>query len=647
MKKKTKILVSILTFFLASSSVIILTTCSMNKKSYKKFEESKQKLLTLINDLDLETQNDIKKWLIEQEKKLNTNYSDTETIIKDIDEYTKKVYEKLENFKEVKKENLTEFKKNKDALKKILQNSDAKEVDSNEINRALNNIQITDLSTIIEIKSALKQVNNLKKILERKINELKINENQKFNIKKLELKKLLNSNEISSVDHMYETNLFHNSEINDYLTIKDIRTQRKQIEDAITSLNHKIKIFKDLQNKEKKAKFEEFKSIKLQIDKIQRTQFNGNRYIEIIKEKSEKYTYISQDSNLVDIQNAIKELNRINQINEIKISIDNSTKLDEIKKQEFIKECENLLDINNYSDTLLNDLKTKIKTAQNTNNNIINKDLDDLQKEYEIAKNNVKSKLTILKNKTNADSKHVLANSNKAINSKIESIISQIDSDYHKTYNNQNKNIDDFKKYIDQLNNLHKIIALYTDYFSEVSDNINARIDDQIIKDQIYNSQVINSTEEIRSKLEYLNWSYYTINLETDQFIQTYKQILNSSLRKTNLKVFNTVMDNIFQTAREPHSNKYNLTAVLTKPNGTENDLIFKNELTTFKGYKKLIIKFKKQNEYNETAKGIYQENGKWHFEGWIVIWDSKDNIYYYLGYSYPIVINTVEKPSN
>lgn len=81
--------------------------------------------------------------------------------------------------------------------------------------------------------------------------------------------------------------------------------------------------------------------------------------------------------------------------------------------------------------------------------------------------------------------------------------------------------------------------------------------------------------------------------------------------------------------------------------NGTESDLIFKNQLTIFKGYEKLIIKFKKQNEYNETAKGIYQENGKWHFEGWIVIWNSKDNIYYYLGHSYPIVINMVEKPSN
>lgn len=96
-------------------------------------------------------------------KKFNTNYSDTEMIIKDIEQYTKEVYEKLEHLKEIKKENLTEFKKNKDALKKILQNSDAKEVDSNEINRALNNIQITDLSTIIEIKSALKRVNNLKK----------------------------------------------------------------------------------------------------------------------------------------------------------------------------------------------------------------------------------------------------------------------------------------------------------------------------------------------------------------------------------------------------------------------------------------------------------------------------------------------------
>jgi len=49
-------------------------------------------------------------------------------------------------------------------------------------------------------------------------------------------------------------------------------------------------------------------------------------------------------------------------------------------------------------------------------------------------------------------------------------------------------------------------------------------------------------------------------------------------------------MDKVFQTAREPHSNK---------------------QLTIFKGYEKLIIKFKKQNEYNETAKGIYQENGK------------------------------------
>lgn len=647
MKKKTKILVSILTIFLASLSMVVLTTCSMNKKNYKKFDESKQKLLTLINDLDLETKNDIKKWLIEQEKKFNTNYSDTEMIIKDIEQYTKEVYEKLEHLKEIKKENLTEFKKNKDALKKILQNSDAKEVDSNEINRALNNIQITDLSTIIEIKSALKRVNNLKKILEQKINELKINEKQKFNIKKLELKKLLNSNEIASIDHTYETNLFNNSEINNHSTIKDIRTQRKQIEDAIISLNHKIKIFKVLQNKEKKAKFEEFKSIKLQIDKIKRTQFNGNRYIEIIKEKSEKYTYISQDSDLVDIQNAIKELNRIIQINKIKISIDNSTKLDEIKKQEFIKECENLLDINNYSNTSLNNLKIKIKTAENTNNNTVNKDLDNLQKEYEIAKNNVKTKLIILKNKTDADSKHVLVNSNKVINSKIESIISQIDSDYHKTYNNQKKNIDECKKYIDQLNNLYKISALYIDYFSEVNENINAKIDDQIIKDQIYNSQVINPTEEVRSKLEYLNWSYYTINSQTDQFIQTYKQTLNSSLRQIKLKLFNTVMDKVFQTAREPHSNKYNLTAVLTKLNGTESDLIFKNQLTIFKGYEKLIIKFKKQNEYNETAKGIYQENGKWHFEGWIVIWNSKDNIYYYLGHSYPIVINMVEKPSN
>lgn len=61
MKKKTKILVSILTIFLASLSMVVLTTCSMNKKNYKKFDESKQKLLTLINDLDLETQNDIKK----------------------------------------------------------------------------------------------------------------------------------------------------------------------------------------------------------------------------------------------------------------------------------------------------------------------------------------------------------------------------------------------------------------------------------------------------------------------------------------------------------------------------------------------------------------------------------------------------------
>ncbi|MEJ3550022.1 hypothetical protein WFS22_01930 [Ureaplasma parvum] len=385
----------------------------------------------------------------------------------------------------------------------------------------------------------------------------------------------------------------------------------------------------------------------MQIDKIKRTQFNGNRYIEIIKEKSEKYTYISQDSDLVDIQNAIKELNRIIQINKIKISIDNSTKLDEIKKQEFIKECENLLDINNYSNTSLNNLKIKIKTAENTNNNTVNKDLDNLQKEYEIAKNNVKTKLIILKNKTDADSKHVLVNSNKVINSKIESIISQIDSDYHKTYNNQKKNIDECKKYIDQLNNLYKISALYIDYFSEVNENINAKIDDQIIKDQIYNSQVINPTEEVRSKLEYLNWSYYTINSQTDQFIQTYKQTLNSSLRQIKLKLFNTVMDKVFQTAREPHSNKYNLTAVLTKLNGTESDLIFKNQLTIFKGYEKLIIKFKKQNEYNETAKGIYQENGKWHFEGWIVIWNSKDNIYYYLGHSYPIVINMVEKPSN
>lgn len=39
-------------------------------------------------------------------------------IIKDIEQYTKEVYEKLEHLKEIKKENLTEFKKNKDALKK-------------------------------------------------------------------------------------------------------------------------------------------------------------------------------------------------------------------------------------------------------------------------------------------------------------------------------------------------------------------------------------------------------------------------------------------------------------------------------------------------------------------------------------------------
>lgn len=688
--KKKNLSLQILALCVAAGSVPVLASkCTVTVKVKEKFNALKSQLQNLISKLSDEEQQELNEWLVNQEKEFKGDNSQGDNeIIRNIEEkinvLTKKINEQKKQNSPSKDENkelniaIEQLKKAKQELQNLINFSADQGIENSKAKEILDSTNIEENSSISEVKEKTNKINKAKQDLQNLIEDTKNKAKNEFDIKKQELRALLDSidNKINKQD---EEEKYKNIEVKDNDLVKDIKNKTNEISKAIESLTKKIN------EQENKQEFEQakqdFEKNKRELQELIATpdaKEVGN--IDDIN-KTLNEANIAQDWTISKIQDASNNLKNAKEQLENKI---NTTKLQvkqnfETKKQELKaliesaraknvenSEAQNVFDTTNVDESSnISEIKSKTKNIEEAINSLTKKineakshevvppsdEFLKIEEEFQDQKKQIESKLDeICSLKFNKTYSEQLIESNESIKSAInKKVNNEVYGEYpgteerlhyRKAYNERNK--EDCKKYINQLKNIYKIVDMYANYLKEVFKYIEseeAKLSDEI-KKKIMDEDVIEITKTSRSKIEYLNWSYFVNDEFNAEFIAEHKKVFDGSLVKVKKIIFNKMINDMFEKTSEASVYKIK-TFLPDKTDRDERKLYFDKSLPLFKLFSKVSVNF---NTFlgGAKTKGIYEQDGKLRFEGFIQFYDPEIPCYGYFGWASPITIDEI-----
>lgn len=684
--KKKNLSLQILALCVAAGSVPVLASkCTVTVKVKEKFNALKSQLQNLISKLSDEEQQELNEWLVNQEKEFKGDNSQGDNeIIKNIEEkinvLTKKINEQKKQNSPSKDENkepniaIEQLKKSKQELQNLIDFSADQGIENSKAKEILDSTNIEENSSISKVKEKTNKIIKAKQDLQNLIEDTKNKAKNEFDIKKQELRVLLDSidNKINKQD---EEEKYKNIEVKDNDLVKDIKNKTNEISKAIKSLNKKIN-----EQEFEQAK-QDFEKIKRELQELIATpdaKEVGN--IDDIN-KTLNEANIAQDWTISKIQDASNNLKNAKEQLENKI---NTTKLQvkqnfETKKQELkaliesarAKNVDNseeqkVLNTTNVDESSnISEIKSKTKNIEEAINSLTKKineakshevvppsdEFLKIEEEFQDQKKQIESKLDeICSLKFNKTYSEQLIKSNESIKSAInKKVNNEVYGEYlgteerlyyRKAYNERNK--EDCKKYINQLKNIYKIVDMYANYLKEVFKYIEseeAKLSDEI-KKKIMDEDVIEITKTSRSKIEYLNWSYFVNDEFNAEFIAEHKKVFDGSLVKVKKIIFNKMINDMFEKTSEASVYKIK-TFLPDKTDRDERKLYFDKSLPLFKLFSKVSVNFNTFLGGTKT-KGIYEQDGKLRFEGFIQFYDPEIPCYGYFGWASPITIDEI-----
>ncbi|KGF61830.1 ABC transporter ATP-binding protein [Metamycoplasma hominis] len=684
--KKKNLSLQILALCVAAGSVPVLASkCTVTVKVKEKFNALKSQLQNLISKLSDEEQQELNEWLVNQEKEFKGDNSQGDNeIIKNIEEkinvLTQKINEQKKQNSPSKDENkelniaIEQLKKSKQELQNLIDFSADQGIENSKAKEILDSTNIEENSSISEVKEKTNKIIKAKQDLQNLIEDTKNKAKNEFDIKKQELRVLLDSidNKINKQD---EEEKYKNIEVKDNDLVKDIKNKTNEISKAIKSLNKKIN-----EQEFEQAK-QDFEKIKRELQELIATpdaKEVGN--IDDIN-KTLNEANIAQDWTISKIQDASNNLKNAKEQLENKI---NTTKLQvkqnfETKKQELkaliesarAKNVDNseeqkVLNTTNVDESSnISEIKSKTKNIEEAINSLTKKineakshevvppsdEFLKIEEEFQDQKKQIESKLDeICSLKFNKTYSEQLIKSNESIKSAInKKVNNEVYGEYlgteerlyyRKAYNERNK--EDCNKYINQLKNIYKIVDMYANYLKEVFKYIEseeAKLSDEI-KKKIMDEDVIEITKTSRSKIEYLNWSYFVNDEFNAEFIAEHKKVFDGSLVKVKKIIFNKMINDMFEKTSEASVYKIK-TFLPDKTDRDERKLYFDKSLPLFKLFSKVSVNFNTFLGGTKT-KGIYEQDGKLRFEGFIQFYDPEIPCYGYFGWASPITIDEI-----
>lgn len=392
------------------------------------------------------------------------------------------------------------------------------------------------------------------------------------------------------------------------------------------------------------------------------TNVEENSSISEVKEKTNKINKAKQDlQNLIeDTKNKAKNEFDIKK-QELKTLIE-SAKAKNVDKSEE----QNVWNTTNVDESSnISEIKSKTKNIEDAINSLTKKINDakshevvppsdeflKIEEEFQDQKKQIESKLdeicSLKFNKTYSG--QLIDELNESIKKRISQRVNEVYGDhpgyetkyyYRRAYNERNK--EDCKKYINQLKNIYKIVDMYANYLKEVFKYIeseDAKLSDEI-KQKIMKEDVSDPTESSRSNIENLNWDYYVRNEDNVKFIAEKKKVFDNSLAKVKQAIFNKMINDMFEKTDEASVYKIK-TFLPDKTIRDEKQLYFDKSLPLFKLFSKVRVNF---NTFLEGTKikGIYEQDGKLRFEGFIQFYDPEIPYYKYIGTANPITIDEI-----
>lgn len=684
--KKKNLSLQILALCVAAGSVPVLASkCTVTVKVKEKFNALKSQLQNLISKLSDEEQQELNEWLVNQEREFKGDNSQGDNeIIKKIEEkinvLTKKINEQKKQNSPSKDENkelniaIEQLKKSKQELQNLIDFSADQGIENSKAKEILDSTNIEENSSISEVKEKTNKINKAKQDLQNLIEDTKNKAKNEFDIKKQELRALLDSidNKINKQD---EEEKYKNIEVKENDLVKDIKNKTNEISKAIESLNKKIN---EQELEQSKQDFEKNKRELQELIATPDANEVGN-IDDITKTLNE--ANIAEDWTISKIQDASNNLKNAKEQLENKI---NTTKLQvkqnfEAKKQELKtlidsakakyvdnSEAQNVFDTTNVAESSnISEIKSKTKIIEEAIKSLTQKineakshevvppsdEFLEIEKEFQDQKKQIESKLDEISSlKFNKTYSEQLIESNESIKSAInKKVNNEVYGEYpgteerlhyRKAYNARNK--EDCKKYINQLKNIYKIVDMYANYLKELFKYIeseDAKLSDEI-KQKIMEEYVLKITKDSRSKIEYLHWSYFVRDDFNDEFITEHKTVFDNSLVKVKKVIFNKMINDMFEKTSEASVYKIK-TFLPDKTTRDERKLYFDKSLPLFKLFGEVSVNFNTLLGGTKT-KGIYEQDGKLRFEGFIQFYDPGISYYKYIGTANPITIDEI-----
>lgn len=688
--KKKNLSLQILALCVAAGSMPVLASkCTVTVKVKEKFNALKSQLQNLISKLSDEEQQELNEWLVNQEREFKGNNSQGDNeIIKNIEEkinvLTKKINEQKKQNSPSKDENkelniaIEQLKKSKQELQNLIDFSADQGIENSKAKEILDSTNIEENSSISEVKEKTNKIIKAKQDLQNLIEDTKNKAKNEFDIKKQELRALLDSinNKINKQD---EEEKYKNIEVKDNDLVKDIKNKTNEISKAIESLNKKINEQKNKQEFEQaKQDFEKDKKELQELIATPDAKEVGN-IDDITKTLNE--ANIAQDWTISKIQDASKNLknakeqleNKINRTKhqvkqnfeakkqELKTLIDSAKakNVDNSEEQKVLNttnvaESSNISGIKSKTKIIEEAIKSLTKKIDEAKSHEVVPPSDEflkIEKEFQDQKKQIESKLDeICSLKFNKKYSEQLIESNESIKNAInKKVNNEVYGEYpgyveryhyRKAYNARNK--EDCKKYINQLKNIYKIVDMYANYLKEVFKYIeseDAKLSDEI-KQKIMEEYVLKITKDSRSKIEYLHWSYFVRDDFNDEFITEHKTVFDDSLVKIKKPIFNKMIDDMFE--KTDQASVYKIKTFLPdKTTRDERKLYFDKSLPLFKLFSKVSVNFNTLLGVTKT-KGIYEQDEKLRFEGFIQFYDPEISYYKYIGSEKPITIDEI-----
>lgn len=688
--KKKNLSLQILALCVAAGSVPVLASkCTVTVKVKEKFNALKSQLQNLISKLSDEEQQELNEWLVNQEKEFKGDNSQGDNeIIRNIEEkinvLTKKINEQKKQNSPSKDENkelniaIEQLKKAKQELQDLINFSADQGIESSKAKKILDSTNIEENSSISEVKEKTNKINKAKQDLQNLIEDTKNKAKNEFDIKKQELKALLDSID-NKINKQVEEEKYKNIEVKDNDLVNDIKNKTNEISKAIESLNKKINEQKNEQEFEQ-AK-QDFEKNKRELQELVATP--DAKEVENIDDitKTLNEANIAQDWTISKIQDVSNNLKNTKEQLENKI---NTTKLQlkqnfETKKQELQtlidsakaknvdnSAAQNVLDTTNVTESSnISEIKSKTKIIEEAIKSLTQKineakshevvppsdEFLKIEKEFQDQKKQIESKLDeICSLKFNKTYSGQLIESNESTKKWINKRINEVYGDYpgyetkynyRKAYNERNK--EDCKKYINKLKNIYKIVDMYANYLKEVFKYVeskDAKLSDEI-KQKIMKEDVLEITKISRSKIEYLNWSYFERDDFNDEFIAEHKKVFDDSLVKVKKAIFDKMIDNMFK--KTDQASVYKIKTFLPdKTTRDERKLYFDKSLPLFKLFSKVRVNFNTLLGGPKKTKGIYEQDGKLRFEGFIQFYDPEIPYYKYIETANPTTIDEI-----